>query len=198
MDKLKVYTSTSKQGSFADVMKVNDELAKHPVIPMKFEGGAYSSAKLEESDVFILIPPKVPTLTDQTSLKQLHIGKGQLTEYQIANEADKECYCLVYNQDGILQLREINHVAIINGNWSDNFATIDLDPMDWDFDEAFEIAADKFDRDYPGMHIDTDPAFTPMPDYGSPLFEFKYDLSNRSRPRHIRIVALLRGYTKKL
>lgn len=126
-NKLKIYLSKSKAGSIEVIQQVKKILSQYENIQiLEFEGGEYNTNKLEEADIVLIIPPKLP----EPFKNKFTIGKGQDIELSYAIEVmnHRNIYHLISFSDELYVVHSsICFNDIINIDWQSRYCEISYD-----------------------------------------------------------------------
>lgn len=131
---MKVFLSASRQASPVWIEKVVSYLQKYmpDVEIVRYAGGSYSSKPMLACDMVIMIPPAQKEVVDFC-----HIGKGQTSEFQEMNKADRSSdVYIVRNSAETLWCKQAQSVKVKDIDWTNHYATISFKP---DYLQSLEV-----------------------------------------------------------
>lgn len=123
---MKVFLSASRQANPVWIEKVVNCLQKYmpDVEIVRYAGGSYSSKPMLACDMVIMVPP-----AQKDVVNFCHMGKGQTSEFQEMNKADRSSDVYIMRDSGeTIWCKQAQSVKVEDIDWTNHYATISFKP----------------------------------------------------------------------
>jgi hypothetical protein len=122
MSRKQVYLSKSKAGDFDTIVQIKSMLKQFDIDLVEFMGGHYTADLLLNSDIVLLVPPKMP------EDNYFNVGKGQFDEYLCSEKTSRiEHYVVLLMSNNLYVASMEGYRKLTGGDWSLNYAILSYD-----------------------------------------------------------------------
>lgn len=135
-----IYFSKSRAGNFDDILKVKTYLAKFNCGISEFTGGVYSSQRLDDADLLVILPPVLENYS--------FVGRGQYEEFfRSLNDSSKLSIPFIITKiiDGVPYGLLVDKGRVIDKNWTTDYGQ--FFSLDAAYSIPLAIALNLIDKD---------------------------------------------------